>query len=363
MSAAAKEIGVGVVGLGFMGRTHVTAFDGAAAAGLANRLVAVSDMNPALASGEPSASGNLETGEHAERLFDPARTSFHLDPAELFTLGEVDLVSICTHTSSHVELAIQALEAGKHVLLEKPVALVPSEVERLVAAARTSDRICMPAMCVRYWPGWDWLRGVIQAGTFGAVRGAVFRRLTARPGWSAEFYADTSHCGGALFDLHVHDADFVRWCFGAPSALVSAGDADHLTTLYRYESGPSNVVAEGGWDLAGGFPFEMNFTVTFEEATADYRLGREHVLTLYRGDDPEPVEISDLNGYDGEVRDLLMAIGRGDRETVATLDEAVALTRMLEAEGESLRTGQTMVSSGTPAVESWCPAQERSSGT
>ena len=337
--AEAKEIGVGVVGLGFMGRTHVTAYRAAAKEGFANRLVAVSDMNPDFATGDTSARGNLDTGEHGEQLFDPERTAFHLDPAEVFANPEVDLISICTHTLSHVDLATRALAAGKHVLLEKPVALRSSEVERLAAAARDAGRICMPAMCIRFWPGWDWLRERIRAGTFGNVRGAVFRRIASHPGWSPEFYSDPSKNGGALFDLHVHDADFIRWCFGPPTSVTSAGTVDHLTTIYRFADGPVHVVAEGGWDLAPGFEFEMNFTVAFEEATVDYRLGREHALVVHRSGETEPVEIAATNGYDGEVRHLLRVLASGDGEPMANLDDAVELTRMLEAEGESLRTG------------------------
>ncbi|MEW6071971.1 MAG: Gfo/Idh/MocA family oxidoreductase [Planctomycetota bacterium] len=337
-----KEIGVGVVGLGYMGRTHVTAYRDAAADGVRTRLVAVCDANPALAGGDTSARGNLDTGRHAARLFDPRETSFHRDPAELFALPAVDLVSICTHTRSHVELATQALEAGKHVLVEKPVALSAAAVERLLAAARAAGRLCMPAMCVRFWPGWDWLRATVRAGTLGEVRSAVFRRIAAHPGWAPEFYRDPHENGGALFDLHVHDADFVRWCFGPPAAVTSTGTIDHLTTLYRYLRGPAHVVAEGGWDLATGFEFVMSFTVAFAEATADYRLGRTPPLLLCRDGKAQPVALAPGNGYEGEVRHALALLTDPDAIPLAPLEDAVGLTRMLEAEGESLRTGATV---------------------
>ncbi len=337
-----REIGVGVVGLGFMGRTHVTAYRTAAEAGFANRLVAVSDIDEKLVLGDTSARGNLDTGEHAEQLFDPERTSFHIDPDDLFALPEVELVSICTHTMSHVGLAIRALEAGKHVLIEKPVSLYSVEVERLADAARASGRICMPAMCIRFWPGWDWLRETIRSGELGEVRGAVFRRLASHPGWAPEFYSDPAQNGGALFDLHIHDADFVRWCFGPPASVTSTGTIDHLTTQYRYPDGPPHVVAEGGWDLAPGFAFEMNFTVAFEEATADYRLDREHALVVCRGGESEPVELPATNGYDGEIRHVLGALSEPGTAPTATLEDAVDVTRMLEAEGESLKTGATV---------------------
>ena len=101
-------------------------------------------------------------------------------------------------------------------------------------------------------------------GNFGAVRSASFQRLTSRPVWSPEFYGDYGRSGGALIDLHIHDTDFVRWCFGEPDSVDTAGGLDHMTTLYRYPSGPSHVVAEGGWDPTPGFEFRMRFVVVFE---------------------------------------------------------------------------------------------------
>jgi len=327
-------IGVGVIGLGFMGRTHVRAYAAAAAAGNSNRLVAVCDQNPERFRGE-GARGNFE-GEDEGPLFDPESTELLSDPGALLALEAVELVSICTPTDSHVDLAIRALEAGKHVLVEKPVATSSAEAERLAAAARASDRVCMPAMCIRFWPGWSWLKGAVEQETYGKVTSAVFRRLAAPPAWSPDFYANTERTGGALFDLHVHDADFVRHLFGPPDAVRSTGTLHHLTTFYRYANGPAHVVVEGGWDHTDGFAFEMNYTVIFEHATADFRLGRDPALEITtKGERREVRDVLATTGYDEEVRHLLQVI-RGDAELAATCDEAVGLTRMLEEERESL---------------------------
>jgi predicted dehydrogenase len=333
-----RPIGVGVIGLGFMGRTHLAAYRSADAAGLRNRLVAVCDRSAERRQGLPSDAGNLRTGGAGERLFDPREVRAHAEAAQLLADPEVELVSICTHTATHVELALAALAAGKHVLLEKPVALSSAQALRLAAAAAASPRLCMPAMCMRFWPAWDWLRRAIRSGELGGVRSAVFRRLGSRPGWASEFYGDLERCGGALFDLHVHDADFVRWCFGEPAAVASTGSLDHVTTLYHYPRGPAHVAAEGGWDHAPGWSFEMTYTVVFEEATADFRLGRADELLLVRGGAREPVPLPALDGYDGEVRHLLAAIAAGSRRLAADLEGAVGHLRLLEAEAESLRS-------------------------
>ena len=329
-------VGVAVLGLGFMGRTHLGAYHAANAAGHANELVAVCDSDRDRRRGLPGGQGNLEDGAELELMFDPTTVLAYADPSELFADDGVHLVSICTHTDSHVDLAIQALEAGKHVLVEKPVALHSADVERLADAAESASTLCMPAHCMRFWPAWRWLRDVVANGEYGAVRSASFRRLSAPPSWSADFYADAERTGGALVDLHIHDADFIRWCFGPPSSVTSAGSVNHLTTLYRYDDGPKHVTAEGGWDHTPGFDFQMRYVVVFERATAEFSLSHDPQLTLSRDGETHPVEVAAHDGYQGEVSHLLDCIRSGRRDLDVTLREAVELARMLEAERERL---------------------------
>jgi predicted dehydrogenase len=332
-SGAARELGIGIVGFGFMGRTHARAYRDAAGTGRANRLVAIAERDRARVAAASTA-GNLGDAEGAPP-FDPRETAVVEGSEELLASPAVDAVSVCTPTDTHVELALAALRAGKHVLVEKPVALRAREVERLAEAARASGKVCMPAMCMRFWPGWRWLHQAIERGSYGQVRSAVFRRLAAPPAWSSEFYRDESRSGGALFDLHVHDADFVRWLFGAPSAVHATGSPAHVTASYRFEHGPPHVVAEGGWDHTGGFPFHMGYTVVFEQATAEYAFGRPAPLVLHHEGKQRALPLEEGTGYDGEIRHFLdCCAGRAAPE--ATLDEAVGLIRMLEEERSQL---------------------------
>ena len=338
--------GVGVIGLGFMGRTHLAAYRDADAAGFANRIVAIADRGFD-AKGrkrrkDTSTRGNLDTGDDGGPLFDPETTALYPRAEDLFEDDTVELVSICTHTPTHVDLAVQALQAGKHVLVEKPIALSAKDVRRLARAASKADTLCMPAMCIRFWPAWAWLRTAIREERYGPVESAVFRRLASHPGWSTGFYGDSEQSGGALFDLHIHDADFVQACFGAPHSVSTTGTVDHVTTLYRYEDGPVHVVAEGGWNHAPGFGFEMNFTVVFRDATADFRLDRDPNLVLWKGNRASHPKIATWNGYEGEVRHLLRAIRKGDDALDATMDDAAQVTRMLEAERKSLEKGRAI---------------------
>lgn len=337
-------IGVGVIGLGFMGATHVRAYQAAERSGIACRVVAVSDRSADRLSGRSGSTGNLATGSGA-MLFDPSRVRTYLDAHQLLRDPAVNLVSICTHTDTHVDLAIAALRAGKHVLVEKPVAITSAEVQRLAEAARTSDRLCMPAMCMRFWPGWAYLRETIRSGSLGQVMSATFQRLGSPPDW-ADFYKNVNLSGGPLWDLHIHDSDFVRWCFGEPTEVVSTGTLAHTTTIYRYPgAGPTHVVAEGSQDYCPGFGFKMRYVVSFEKGTLDFDIGRpphSSPLLLCADGQTSPVDLTSApaTGYDGEIRHLLGAIlaGSTSANLVATIDDAVKTARLIEAERRSLES-------------------------
>lgn len=331
---------VGIIGMGFMGQTHARAYSWAAINGAPCTLAAVCDRDPSRRSGLASAAGNIQTGGSDERLFDPAVVTGYADPGSLLADKSIDLVSVCTHTDSHVEVALRALERGKHVLVEKPVAVRSSEVRRLLDAARASDRLCVPAMCIRHWPGWSDLSSLIHRGTHGRVVHARFERLGAAPAWAGNFYTDPDRCGGAVFDLHIHDADLAVSLFGLPDRVSSMGDAHHITTQMHYPGGPA-VNTEGGWLNGRGFPFRMSFTVEFEHAVVSFDSSRTPRMMLHAEGRSEEIPLPPHTGYDAQARSVVRAVTRPElRSALPTLADALDVTRLIEAERHSAASGQ-----------------------
>lgn len=338
-----SPVGVGVLGLGFMGQRHVLAYNGAARDGLPCRLVGVCDPDPARLSGRATNTGNIAVGAQ-DALFEPSLVRATTDFEHLLADPHVELVSVCTYTHTHVDVAMRALAAGKHVIVEKPVAIDSSSVEALAAAARDAGRVCMPAMCMRFWPGWDWLRWTIRSGRYGALRSLSFVRGGTRPGWNA-FYADYSRSGGPMFDLHVHDVDVINWCLGTPAAVACTGDASHFTSLYRLgadrpgrlpHATPPHVTAECGWDYTPTAGFRMRYTAVFEDATAEFDLMRTPALVLHTGESSGAVELSPGTGYDGEIRHLVELLARGGQRPIANLDDAATVLRVIETERDAM---------------------------
>lgn len=352
--SGARPVGIAVVGLGFMGATHVRCVQAIESANASSggshadacRLVAVCDRDANRRSGLIETTGNLSVGEaKQERIFDPVITTTYERFDDVLADPNVDAVSICTQTDTHVDLAIRALGAGKHVLIEKPVAIASKDVQRVAdaAAANRAARgggnglVCVPGMCMRFWPGWPWVRERVKDGRFGRVLSATFHRLGTPPRWSTDFYLDTARSGGALVDLHIHDADFIRWCFGDPDSVSSTGSTNHLTTVYRYENGPKHVVAEGGWGHSPGFGFRMRYVMSFEGATVDFDLGRRPSVCVYRDGKSEAVELPAVSAYQLQLEHFVACIARpGEVPLRAMMEDAVRVARLLEAEKRSI---------------------------
>ncbi len=329
-------IRVGLIGLGFMGRMHIGAYGKIEGA----RIVAVADQDPRRASGDLSGQwGNIAGA--ADRL-DMTGVTGTTDFQALIRNPDVDLVDICVPTPAHEALAIAALEAGKHVVCEKPLALDSASAQRIADAAGRSRGLFMPAMCLRFWPQWMWLKRAVEEHRYGAVRGATFRRVASMPpGW----FGNGALSGGAILDLHVHDTDFVCHLFGKPDAVFSrgysktSGNTDHVVTAYLYDRGPALVSAEGSWCMADGFAFTMRYTVNFEKATADFDGAREHALIVSTDGKADPVDLSG-DGYEGELAYFLDCVRTGRQPARVTAADAVMGLRVIEAEQRSLESGR-----------------------
>lgn len=338
-STAAKPVNVAVVGLGFMGVTHLRAY-------LANplaRVVAVCDavrlpVNGVLA----GVSGNITKSDDIDLGAD---VRIYRTTEELLADADVELVDFCTPTPLHAAQVTAALNAGKHVICEKPLARTSAEAREILQVAANSPGILMPAMCMRFWPGWSWLKQVVEEQTYGKVLAARFRRDSAMPAWSQQgTYSGGQDLGGALFDLHIHDTDFVNHLFGKPTGVFSSGvlgangSINHVVTQYDYPGGPS-VYAEGSWLLNQGF--NMSYTLLCERATLDYDLARgtDALIVSESGEAPRVVKCEDGDGYGMEINYIVDCVAKRQAPTVVSALDGVTALEICEAEERSIRSG------------------------
>ena len=347
-------VNIGIIGLGGIAGAHVGAYNTLENA----RITARCDRDPARAAG--TAGGitiNIGRGETATG---GART--YTDYRELLRDPEVEAVDICLPTDLHAEVAVAALQAGKHVLCEKPMALNVEDCDRMIAAAGAAGaagdaagRILMIAHCIRFWPEYAALKALVDGGQYGKVTYACFRRLSPLPDWSeGDWMLDPGRSGGSILDLHIHDADFVAYLLGMPRKVFAVGLEDEhgisqLIAEYNYD-GPELILAEGGNCYPKGFPFRMTFLVHLEGATVEWDAARAPLTVYPEAGDPYIPQLAEGTGYSREIAYFLDCIERNCQPTVVSAFDARETIRLIPADVESLRGGKPVVLASFPSA-------------
>lgn len=274
-------IRIGIAGLGFMGMIHYHAaqrLTGAKVAAIATR-----DRRK-LTGDWTSIRGNFgPTGGQ----MDLSGIRCHERFESLLGDSEIDLIDICTPTQQHPEMAIAALAAGKHVLVEKPIALNLADADRMLEAAAKANRLLMVGHVLPFFPEFAYLAETVRSGRLGKLLAVQFQRIIARPDWSAAI-ADASQTGGPAIDLHIHDTHFIRMLFGMPSRVMASGVienylAAYLNTQYDFgDCGPA-VACSSGALMPPGRPFVHGFEAYFQSGAVIFQSGTTP-LTDYRSD-------------------------------------------------------------------------------
>lgn len=335
-----RTINVGIAGLGFMAATHIKAYRQIPEA----RIHTICNPSGRCLDGDLTKVGGNINANDPVRL-DMSEVKATRDFNDLLNDPAIEVIDVCTPTLLHPEMVCAALRAGKHVICEKPLARNSEQARSMVEASRAAKTFAMPAMCLRFWPEWAWLKNAIERQTYGKVLSARFRRVAEPPTWGQKHFATGAKSGGALLDLHIHDVDFVQYCFGLPRRVFATGYSkytgaiDHVIAQFEVDSGAA-VHAEGGWAMSPGFGFSMAYTVNFENATADYDLVRapDNLLRLFRPGHPaETVKCEGADGYVGELRHLFESIYTQKAPSVVTMEDGLKAIQICEAEERSIQ--------------------------
>ncbi|MDP4884087.1 MAG: Gfo/Idh/MocA family oxidoreductase [Opitutales bacterium] len=311
---------VGIIGLGFMGGMHFNAWQQVEGA----RVAAVCTRSPVT---EQAKQGNI-AGDSDQLNLDGV--AIYTDLAEMLAQENLDAVSITLPTYLHKDVSIQCLQAGVHVLCEKPMALNVKDCQAMTDAAMTAGKQLVIAHCIRFWPQYAWLKQVVDAKTYGNVLVAEFERLTYAPKWST-WLADTEKSGGIALDLHIHDLDFIQYVFGTPQAIRSEqsrnenGAPMHVQSSLDYGE-DLTVSATASWQMPESFGFKMAFRIVFDSATVIFDSQTLKVIPA-EGDSFEP-EIPAGDGYSAEVKYFAECISGTTTQEIITPAQATESVRM-----------------------------------
>ncbi|MDP6779229.1 MAG: Gfo/Idh/MocA family oxidoreductase [Candidatus Latescibacteria bacterium] len=313
---------IGIAGIGFMGMTHFRGVKKVKGA----KVSAICTRDPRKLKGDwRGIHGNFGDPGGIENLAG-IRTYSQID--DLLTDPQIDLVDICLPTGMHCDVSIRALRAGKHVLLEKPIALDTRDAERMLREAERAGRLLMVAHVLAFFPEYVYLRDLVSSGTHGGLVGGHFKRIISKPDWSADFdYMDRT--GGPGVDLHIHDTHFILLLCGVPDRVSTVGKlidgryADYLCTAYRYNDLPDlSVTCASGAICQPGRRFNHGFEVYLERATVLYEFS-----TL----DGKPVVTTPLT--------VLTPDGKLTRPRLGSGDPVVAFTREIQAAVDAMSKG------------------------
>lgn len=346
-----RNLKVGVVGMGAIGPVHMDAYKASGQAEIA----AICDLVPA----------KLNT--QGERFGVAARFTDYRKMLKT----DIDCVSVCVPNAVHREIAVAALKAGKHVLLEKPMSISAAEAGKILSAAKASKTVCQMAMVNRQRPDIQVLKDYIDAGLLGDIyhMRAVWLRRRGIPGLGGWFTTKARSGGGPIIDIGVHMIDAAMYVANQwkPTHVSAQNYAKFGSPMknYKYVSmwaGPPNF--KGTFDVedfaAGMVRYAGGATLSFhvswaanarEEMYVDIlgtrggaRVMTDSPLTIYNEtsgyiSDLQPKYDERTNPFHVQAQKFLAAC-RGECKPAASFEQGMVLMKVLDGIYSSSKLGR-----------------------
>ncbi|MFH1905313.1 MAG: Gfo/Idh/MocA family oxidoreductase [bacterium] len=321
----------GIVGMGHMGERHINSYKN-------------------IDNVEVNAVNDVRINE-LKKKFDLEGIKTYEKFENLLNDKDIDFVDICLPTFLHKEHTIRALDAGKHVICEKPMAMNVEECDAMIEAQKKSNKFLMIAQCIRFWPEYEILKDYVSQNKFGRLLSLYLLRACQTPSWSwNSWLTQGSKSGGAILDLHVHDVDMVNYLLGMPEAVYSVGanaikggGIDILSTQYLYDK---DIVAtvDCNWVVEGGFGFEMSYRACFEEGTIIFSSKHEPKIKLYPKDENEfTPELDKHTAYEKELSYFADCIEKGKEPEIITPKSARDTIKIVTAELKSIKSKEKVI--------------------
>ncbi len=356
---------IGLIGVGFMGMTHYEAANKLvvdAATGRRRRvgsqlhggeIVALATRDPKKFAGDwTSIQGNF--GPRGS-MMDLSHLTTCADHRQLLADPTIDAVDICLPTDQHEAVVLEALAAGKHVLVEKPIATELSAAERMMTAAQKAGRQLLVGQVLPFFPEFTFATEAVRGGQYGQLLAGHFRRVIAPPDWSNGMN-DFRKLGGWGIDLHIHDNHFIGLLCGVPKqvfsrGLLQEGLVNHVHTNYIFENPNLAVTCVSGGIAAKGLAFGHGFELYLERATIVYDAGTyagqwavNRPLTLITNDGKAeqpalPGGTEWYSAFTAELQAAVDSLQSGHEAPALSGTLALKALRLCEAERQSIISG------------------------
>lgn len=327
-------IRVGVIGYGTMGQVHSQAYQELDSA----ELVAVADQDP----------------KKQKQIHEELGVKAVSNADEIFQDDSIDLVDICVPTYLHADMIAKAVESGKHIFCEKPLARSLEQGKKILTLTERYDKKVGVGHVVRFSPEYVAARKSILQGEIGrAAVARTFRGGSQFPqGWQ-DWYADFDLSGGVILDLVIHDIDYLRWVFGEIERVYAkstrgrtSAKLEHTMIVLRFKNG---VIAhvEGSWtNYPGQFYTAFEFSGDEGMISFDSRKTAPIVQVSTKQDrEIQGVAVPEnpflVSPYTAEIADMIDAI-KNNRQPAVTVRDAFETLTVALAAVESAQTGKVI---------------------
>ncbi len=326
---------VGIIGAGFMGTTHASAWA----------------RTPATLAGIYSL--NIERMQQVAKQYN-TKSYKNLDAL----IADVDVVDICTPTHLHHQMVIQSAKAGKHIICEKPLARTLTQAREMIEICQNAGVQLLVAHVVRFFPEYAQAKSIVERGEIGKVGVVRLKRASFQPKAGEEsWFHDVEKSGGMLHDLMIHDYDYARWVAGdvkqvfAKHVRTNQPDSvgDYALVILRHENGAlSNI--EGAWAYPAPM-FETALEIAGDKGLIEHPVNsstplRIHLMTDNDADNPDiavPTSPLSEDPYATQIKHFYQLLtGEETKPTVTAQDGLHALEIALAAT-QSAQTGQPVV--------------------
>lgn len=339
---------IGIAGLGFMGMVHYLTYRRLEGVEVA----AIATPEPERRAGDwTGIKGNF--GPPGEQM-DLTGVATYESVDQMIAEADLDAIDITLPPSLHAPIGLAALESGRHVFCEKPIAMHTDDAVRMVEAAESANRRLLVGHVLPFFPEYAWALEIIRSGRYGRVLGGSFRRVISDPAWLSNYW-DAERIGGPMLDLHVHDAHFIRLVFGKPLAATSMGRLrdglpEFWHTQFRFDS-PLTVEATCGTIAQQGRPFDHGFEIHLEQATLVFEfavIGQQGSYlcpptVLESSGEAREANLSGgdpMQAFAAELSEVVRCLASSETSDILDARLALDAIEMCQAQSLSLATGQ-----------------------
>lgn len=244
-----------IVGCGLIARSHTEAIRNITSA----ELVAVADVKE----------------EIAEKLAKEENVKAYTDVEKMLDETKPDAVIICVPTFVHESYVKMCAERGIHVLCEKPMEKTGAMCKEIIDHVKKSGIIYQTAQVVRFWPGYTMIKDMFDNNELGQVYMMRLRRVSSRAGQYGAWLFRPELGGGALFDMLVHDVDYLRYVAGPFESCYANAVKDETGC---YNNVMANIICHNGihavcetsFTMATDYPFSFSVSIVGTKATVEY---------------------------------------------------------------------------------------------